>query len=997
MDTNEVIDENLYSRQLYAIGHDAMKNLSHANILILGSNGLAIEIAKNIILTGVKSVTIFDNQKTCIEDLTTNFYLTEQDIGKNRGEICVRKLSELNPYVEVHFLKEIITNEILSNFNLVILTKTLLSDQIRMNDFTHENNIKFISCDTLGLYGNIFCDFGENFIVNDIDGEQPMFSIIENITNDTNAIVTCIESKPHNLENGSFVKFNIKGMDELNKLDKIEIQYLDKFRFKIKLDTSNFNKFVSGDFVSVKVPKKLCFKSLKDSLLDPEFTISSFVDFNRPKLLHNLNLAFNDFYIETHKYPSLDEKEEFIKLLKNRYTEDIDLKIVDKFLHCVKGELCPMNSVIGGIVAQEVIKACSGKFNPIYQWFQFDSFNILPENYSIKDFDQKNQVEIKSRYDKQITIFGKEYQEKLSSLKYFIVGSGAIGCELLKNFAMIGVGSGKGSIIITDMDIIEKSNLNRQFLFRNKDIGKSKSLVASEAIKMMNPKINIEAHQNKVGPENEKFYDRKFFESLDGIANALDNIQARLYMDSQAVIFKKPLLESGTLGTKGNIQIIIPNLTESYGSSQDPPEQSIAICTIKYFPNIIDHCISWAMDQFEGLFNQAPKDLIDYLVDPMKIKNLPITDIINKANNINYLISNKPENFEDCVIWAFNKWHEQYKNQIAQLLHQYPLDTKTSSGLMFWSGDKKCPQILNFDSENEIHFSYIVATANLWASIFGINTSNDKLLISSILKKLKIPELKINYDEKISEKDEEEKKKTIEISNNENLDDIKSSLPEIDIYKKLIIKAQEFEKDNDSNFHIDFITASANLRALNYGINPVSRHESKGIAGKIIPALATTTSVVAGLVTLELYKLVFGFNEIDRYYNAFINLALPFFGFSEPISPKITEFKGNKYTLWDHYEIKGDLTLKEFIDTFKEKYEIELEFINYGTFIIYSPFIQKQKLKDRMQLKIKDIIESNLKKKIESDILILTIGQVIENDSDENDIDIDLPNVKYLI
>jgi ubiquitin-activating enzyme E1 len=86
-------------------------------------------------------------------------------------------------------------------------------------------------------------------------------------------------------------------------------------------------------------------------------------------------------------------------------------------------------------------------------------------------------------------------------------------------------------------------------------------------------------------------------------------------------------------------------------------------------------------------------------------------------------------------------------------------------------------------------------------------------------------------------------------------DDLTSKLPSPSSLAGYRLSPCEFEKDDDTNHHIDFITAASNLRAMNYGINAADRHSTKQIAGKIIPAIATTTSLVTGLVCLELYKV----------------------------------------------------------------------------------------------------------------------------------------------
>lgn len=941
------IDENLYSRQLYAIGFEAMKKMATSSVLISGMNGLGVEIAKNAILQGFKTVTLHDTNLTTNYDLSTNYYLTEKDIGKNRAEISYNKLSELNNYVKVTFTTEQLSNDLIKQYSAIVLVDYDLNDQLPINDFTHQNNIKFISCSTFGLVGQIFCDYGPGFVVVDQDGEQPNVSIVENITNENNPLVTCIESKPHGLLSGDHIKFtNVQGMPEICNHEALEIQYVDNVSFKLNIDTTNYGKYDKGEMTQVKISKEYNFKSLKESLDAPEFVLTDFTDFEKPNKLHAM--------IQCLKYDDYDEFVTKVRKLHNDISDDL----LSKFHLTHKGKLTPVNSVIGGIVAQEILKACSGKFTPIYQWLYFDSLDCLPENY--KDLDRKM---LGSRYDGQIAVFGEKIQNLLGNAKYFVVGSGAIGCELLKNFAMIGLSANSGKIYVTDMDTIEKSNLNRQFLFRNQDIGKPKSEVAAKAVKEMNPKINIEAHVNKMGIETESYYDMQFFNSLSGIANALDNVQARLYMDSRCVLFKKSLIESGTLGTKGNVQTIVPHMTESYGSSVDPPEASIPVCTIKTFPNQIEHCVQWCREQFEDLFVQKPKHTMEYLKNPDGVHEMTPSDALGFIENVNFTLKHVPENYNDCLEFGYDLFHEFYVKQIDQLLSKFPHDYRTSTDTPFWSGAKKCPHSLKFDSHDENHLNYVKYAGNLWAKMFNINIVDDTDYVREMCN-LFVPDLETNKDVEISINDEEEKKRIEEKIKAVDIDELIKTLPNVNTLGKLQITPHDFEKDDDTNYHIDFMTSSSNLRAINYDINIASRHTIKGIAGKIIPALATTTSVVAGLVTLELYKLIQGFDKLENYRNTFLNLALPYFGFSEPMKTKKSKIGDKEYSMWDTFIVKASMTLKEFLDMFQNDHGIDIDTVTFGNAMLYSMLLNPKKMQARMNMTIKEIIENDFATKV---------------------------------
>jgi len=1005
----EGIDEGLYSRQLFVLGKEAMERMQKASILISGLKGLGIEVTKNVVLGGVKSVTLHDQGKVEIADLSSQFFLTEEDVGKNRAEACYLKACELNSYVTMRKESGELTEELIKQHSVIVLTNTSLEEQKRVNAITHNNGIALIVADVAGLYAQVFNDLGEEFTVVDVTGEQAKSAMVAKISKEEKGMVACLDEVRHGFEDGDVVKFEeVDGMTEVNGKE-FPVTVIGPYTFSIG-DTSGFGDYVKGGVaLQVKKPKVLKFLTLEESIKNPEMVFTDFAKFESPDLAHHCFQILHSFVSANGRYPapwSVKDAAAFVELGKQMFPEKVtgDTEaFFTQFANICAGDLNAMSAAIGGIVAQEVMKATSGKFSPVFQWLYFDALECLPEDKS--GLTEDICKPIGSRYDGQIAVFGSEFQKKLGEQKFFVVGAGAIGCELLKNFALIGLGCDGGNVQVTDMDLIERSNLNRQFLFRSWDIQKHKSVTAVAAVKAMNPAANYTSMELRVGPETENIFNDQFFERLDGVANALDNIEARTYMDRRCVYYNKPLLESGTLGTKGNTQVVIPKLTESYSSSQDPPEKSIPICTLKNFPNAIEHTLQWARDMFEGAYTQAPLTAAQYIEDEAfkdKTMSLPGAQPVETFETVKrLLIAERPSDFKECVAMARFTFQELFHNQIAQLLHNFPPDQVTSSGSPFWSGPKRCPKPLSFDVNEPFHLDFVVAAANLQAEVYGIAKIADRAEITKIIASVNVPVFEPKSGVKIAVTDAEAQAHSDGAASDSNsLEKMLAELPSPSHFRaeKLRITPHDFEKDDDANGHIDYIVACSNLRAANYSIPPADRLTSKGIAGRIIPAIATTTSLVAGLITLELYKLVQGHTNPEMYKNGFCNLALPFFAFSEPIMAPKMKYYDTEWTLWDRFEINAlkedgsEMTMKDFMDHFESQHKLEITMLSSGVSMLYSFFMQKGKREERMTMAMSDVIKTVSKKELEPHVQAFVL-ELCCNDTEGEDVEV--PYVKY--
>ena len=964
------IDTDLYSRQIYVMGKEAMEKITKSSVLISGLDGLGTEVAKCLVLGGIKKLVIYDNQNIQQGDLASAYYFTEKDIGMNRANTILNKLRELNPYVEINvsnnFQKDSIDCElvIICNFS-----NHNLDDIIMINKNLRRHGKKTIACSTLGMLGQIFCDFGENFSVLDTDGEEVK----------TGTIVKVELTKDNNLQVETATDHNL-GRDDMIKIKTLSQTIEEKV---MKVITQNKFIIKNSDFFSEVLRNKLvietAFEQIKSTItmnfddletcLNKNDKVISFDAYNPDHSVFCHNLFLN------HHNP-----DKFKVEVQNKNQEEL----YQKFISSKNGNFCPIQSVIGSIVAQESMKAISGKFTPINQIMYFDELQLVELNPS---------YDTHSRYYGQELIFGKELQKQIKDSKIFIVGAGAIGCEHLKNFSMMGI----GNMVITDMDTIEKSNLNRQFLFRNHDIGKFKSEIAGREAMKMNPDIKVEIHKNKVGEDTEVLYNENFFNSLTCVANALDNVNARIFVDSLCIKNKKALLESGTLGAKGNVQTIVPHLTETYGSQVDPPEKGFAVCTLKNFPYQIEHTIQYARDNFEGMFVKIPEKINTYLDKREKyIDTLTLLELEEFYQDLSEIVNNIPTNLEDCVKYSYKLWYKLFNHQIRDLIKQYPEDEVNDMGLKFWSGSKKFPQYEEWSNLNENHRNFILSSSILRAYIFNIKL--DGYSINELIDKLNKSDIDVSYNEsgkKIGSSEEEQKKLDQERMNCLDREQLCEKIKELSskIDKKLFVN--EFEKDDDRNYHIDFIHSFSNLRASNYRIEIIDKLTTKKIAGKIIPAIATTTSLVSGLVAIELIKIIKKYNKLADFRNYFINLALPLFTFSEPGPVQVNSLANGKikFTLWDSFDFK-DMELQELFDYFKKNYNINISMVNHGQKMLYSDFMNPKKAEDRKNMKISAILREIYGKEIEDKVIEITL--VGENPEQEDE-EIELPVCKFYL
>ncbi|KAK4747779.1 hypothetical protein SAY87_014365 [Trapa incisa] len=398
--------------------------------------------------------------------------------------------------------------------------------------------------------------------------------------------------------------------------------------------------------------------------------------------------------------------------------------------------------------------------------------------------------------------------ESIRRAKVLMVGAGGIGCELLKNLAL----SGFEDIHIIDMDTIEVSNLNRQFLFRQAHVGQSKAKVARDAVLRFRPNINITPYHDNV---KDSHFDVDFFKQFNVVLNGLDNLDARQHVNRLCLAAEVPLVESGTTGFLGQVTVHIKGKTECYECHPKPAPKKYPVCTITSTPSKFIHCIVWAKELlFAKLFGDKTQD--------------------NDLNVHSSDASSSSENSEDVFERKKDEDIEDYGRRIFDHVFGYNIELALSKGDTW----KNCSRPRPIYSKDTFPGKSIKHNGNINKNVSTDDTSSVSAMASlgirspqdvwSLMENSKvfIEALKLFFSRR--EKD---------------------------------IGSLTFDKDDQ--LAVEFVTAAANIRASSFGIPLHSIFEAKGIAGNIVHAVATTNAIIAGLIVIEAIKVLQ--NETENY------------------------------------------------------------------------------------------------------------------------------------
>ncbi|KAG6025315.1 hypothetical protein E4U40_002753 [Claviceps sp. LM458 group G5] len=411
---------------------------------------------------------------------------------------------------------------------------------------------------------------------------------------------------------------------------------------------------------------------------------------------------------------------------------------------------------------------------------------------------QRRRVMERDRHNHQS--LGPSLNSAVKQARVLMVGAGGIGCELLKNLVLIGF----GEVHIVDLDTIDLSNLNRQFLFRQEHIKKSKALVAKDAASKFNPHVKIVAHHANIKDDE---FTVSWFKQFSIVFNALDNLDARRHVNKMCLAADVSLIESGTTGFNGQVQVIKKGTTACYDCTPKETPKSFPVCTIRSTPSQPIHCIVWGKS---------------YLLNEV------------------FGVSEDESAFD-------HSQDAENASEIEDLRRESAALKKIRDAV----GTDEFPRML-FDKVYHSDIERLRSVEDLWKSRRRPDPLQYESLSAQATEAMASKDKILNDDQRIWTLEENF------VVFKDSLDRLSRRMMELKRTKNPEQPDPAITFDKDDIDTLDFVASSANIRSTMFGIDRKSRFDIKEMAGNIIPAIATTNAIVAGLCVLEAFKVLKG-------------------------------------------------------------------------------------------------------------------------------------------
>lgn len=386
----------------------------------------------------------------------------------------------------------------------------------------------------------------------------------------------------------------------------------------------------------------------------------------------------------------------------------------------------------------------------------------------------------------------------MHSAKILVVGAGGIGCELLKNLVL----SGFVDIHLIDLDTIDVSNLNRQFLFRSHHVGQSKALVAKEIAMGFNPKARIVAHHGNIKSSH---FGLEYFQQFTLVLNALDNVDARKHVNRLCLATNTPLVESGTTGYLGQVSVIKKGETECYECTPKVTQKQYPICTIRSTPEKMVHCVVWAKECYKLIFGKMEDSML--WEDPTNEEKSAFMDLVMRSSDFGNDSDDKLQEY------ACGVFRGLFDLEIKKRLEMKTYKTAAERPRPLVLDEILGPNIMQAINVNDAAVKKHAQDEKAWSDrdVWTVYECVTRF-VSCITRILGSEQARAN------------------------------------------LGSYEFDKDDVTA--MEFVTAAANLRASVFSIAMESLYSCKGIAGNIIPAIATTNAIVAGFQVLAAYSIL---------------------------------------------------------------------------------------------------------------------------------------------